>query len=299
VRRHWQRSGILKRRKPTIPETMLLVRHGQTEANLNRIHHGRLDSPLTDRGVEQAQAIGTHIAMLADAKPFRMIASPQPRARRTAEIIRQCLGAPAPALSIDDRLREVEIGDWDGLTQEKIELIAPGTFDGDGRYEWCFRAPGGETYEGFSGRIADWLKEAADDPSLIVVTHGIVARVLRGHYAGLPRLAALSLPIPQDRIFRLSQGAIEEIMIEAGRRAVRLTRVAALPDYNLFIHFENGVTGTLDVRAGLSGSVPFQDETEFRRVTVDDFGTICWPTGQALSADLAYEWLTSRSSTTP
>jgi broad specificity phosphatase PhoE len=48
---------------------------------------------------------------------------------------------------------------------------------------------------------------------LIVVSHGVVARVLRGLYASLPRAVALSLPVPQDRIFRLADGTIEEIVI--------------------------------------------------------------------------------------
>jgi hypothetical protein len=61
----------------------------------------------------------------------------------------------------------------------------------------------------------------------------------------------------------------------------------ALPDYCLFVQFDNGVAGTLDTRTMLPGSMPFEGETEFRRVTIDDFGTISWPAGQALSAEFA------------
>jgi len=43
------------------------------------------------------------------------------------------------------------------------------------------------------------------------VTHGVVTRILRGLYAGLPRAAAMRLPVPQDRIFRLAAGTIAEI----------------------------------------------------------------------------------------
>jgi probable phosphoglycerate mutase len=45
------------------------------------------------------------------------------------------------------------------------------------------------------------------------VTHGIVTRVMRGLYAGLPRATVLSLPVPQDRIFHLAGGTIAEIEI--------------------------------------------------------------------------------------
>ena len=270
---------------------MLLVRHGETQANLSRVYHGRLDSPLTGRGVEQALAIGRQIASLAKGVAFRIVASPQPRALRTAQLIHDCLDSATPPVAHDERLREVSIGGWEGLTYEQIEKLAPGTFDKDGRHEWCFRAPGGETYEGFSSRIADWLQEQAEEPSLIVVTHGIVARVLRGLYAGLPRLEALSLPIPQDRIYRLSRGVIEEIAIEAGRKAVRLQRIVALPRYRLFLQFDDGVAGTLFVGADLAKSKTFEGDAEFGRLVLDDFGTICWPAGQTLAADLAYEWL--------
>jgi broad specificity phosphatase PhoE len=45
------------------------------------------------------------------------------------------------------------------------------------------------------------------------VTHGVVTRILRGLYAGLPRAVAMRLPVPQDRIFRLAHGTIEEIAV--------------------------------------------------------------------------------------
>ena len=115
-------------------------------------------------------------------------------------------------MRFDDRLREISLGSWDGLDRAEIAALRPGIFDGDNYHEWYFATPDGETYDAFAGRIAAWLAEAADRP-LIVVTHGIVTRLLRGLYAGLPRTAALRLPVPQDRIFRLVNGSIEEIAV--------------------------------------------------------------------------------------
>jgi len=274
---------------------MLLVRHGETRSNLNRVYYGRLDSPLTGRGFDQAIAIGRHIASLVGAGEFRIMASPQPRALRTAHIICECLGRSPVDIALDDRLCEVSIGSWEGLSHQEIEVLAPGTFDSDGRYEWCFRAPGGETYDGFAARIADWLEEHAADTSLVVVTHGVVSRVLRGLYARLPRQEALALPIPQDRIFRLSLGLVEEIVIDAAPTSRRLQKVVALPSYSLFLQFSDGVAGTVHVGADLPNSQSFKDEIEFGRAVIDDFGTICWPAGQALSAELAYERLCQSS----
>ena len=190
--------------------TILLVRHGETEWNLQRRIQGRFDSPLTERGVAQAHAIGQVVRRLSDAPFARVVASPLGRARRTAEIICDHLGR-GPDFDIDDRLREISVGSWDGLTYRDVAARSPGIFDGDGRHEWYFRAPNGDAYEAFAGRVAEWLDESAEARLVVAVAHGIVSRVARGLYAKLPRATALTLPVPQDKIFRLSGGRIEEI----------------------------------------------------------------------------------------
>jgi broad specificity phosphatase PhoE len=188
---------------------IFLVRHGQTEWNLRRRYQGWGDSPLTATGLAQAEAIGRRLRTLPEAAGAPIIASPLGRARRTAEIIRAALGGATP-LSFDERLKEISIGSWDGLDRDEIAVLRPGVFDGDGRHEWYFRTPDGETYDVFAGRIAAWLDDVAGQ-TVIAVAHGVVTRVLRGLYAGLPRAVALSLPVPQDRVFRLAEGRIEEI----------------------------------------------------------------------------------------
>ena len=62
--------------------------------------------------------------MLPDAAAARIVTSPLGRARRTAEIICEHLD-PAPELGLDDRLRELSIGSWDGLTYSEIAMCAP------------------------------------------------------------------------------------------------------------------------------------------------------------------------------
>src|SRR5437763_3202677 len=111
---------------------ILLVRHGETEWNLERRIQGRLDSPLTERGVAQAHAIGRLVANFPDALSVRIVASPLGRARRTAEIICEHV-VPELELVIDDRLREISVGAWDGLTYHDVALRSPGIFDGAGR----------------------------------------------------------------------------------------------------------------------------------------------------------------------
>ncbi len=202
--------------------TILLVRHGETAWNLERRYQGRFDSPLTERGAAQARAIGQLLAGLPAAVAAPIVASPQGRARRTAEIIREELGS-AGAVRVDERLRELTLGSWDGLTYGEIEAVSPGIFDDDGP-EWCFRAPDGESYDAFAARVGEWLGEQNDAAPIIVVAHGLVSRVLRGLYAGLPRAVALTLPVPQDRIYRLSDGASVQLAVEGDRMQMVGTR---------------------------------------------------------------------------
>jgi probable phosphoglycerate mutase len=191
---------------------ILLVRHGETEWNVQRRNQGRFDSPLTERGVAQAEAIGRLIKTLPDAAVARIVASPLGRARRTAEIIRSHI-EPVPDLLFDERLRELSLGSWDGLTYDEIAICSPGIFEGDRGREWCFRSPDGEGFERFAARLGEWLSEALEAPFLVAVTHGIVSRILRGLYAGLAREVMLTLPVPQNKIFQLCRGAIQELVV--------------------------------------------------------------------------------------
>lgn len=199
--------------------TIFLLRHGETRWNRERRHQGRLDSPLTRRGVAQARAIGARLRGLPEAAAAPIVSSPQGRALRTSELVREELGGNNE-LRIDDRLREHSVGSWDGLTYRTIEAEAPGVFDGEGSHSWYFRPPDSESYAAFAGRLGAWLAEQDEETPVIVVAHGLVSRLLRGLYAGLPRPVALSLPVPQNRIFRLGGGRIEAIAATPGSAVV-------------------------------------------------------------------------------
>jgi broad specificity phosphatase PhoE len=187
-----------------------LVRHGQTEFNMIGRFQGGLDSPLTALGRRQAQTVGRTLAGLVQADT-PMVVSPLGRAVATAQIIRAAAGLTGP-LTFDPRLAEITIGEWDGLTDEDIEFAYPGARKDRNRWDWHFHAPGGETYQAFSGRLAGWLAEqAASDAALIAVSHGGCSRVLRGLYAGMAKDAFLKLQVPQDAIFRLHDGRVEQI----------------------------------------------------------------------------------------
>jgi probable phosphoglycerate mutase len=191
--------------------TFLLIRHGETQWNVERRYQGQLDSPLTGRGIAQAEAIGRRLAELRELTSAPVVASPLGRARHTAEII--CAKLNRTGFETDDRLREITLGSWDGLFRDEIAALSPGIFDTHGPSEWYFHSADGERYAAFEARLAGFLGDARGRPMLIIVAHGVVSRVLRGLYAGMSREQALRLPVPQDRIFRLSEGRIEELPV--------------------------------------------------------------------------------------
>jgi Protein of unknown function (DUF2442) len=77
----------------------------------------------------------------------------------------------------------------------------------------------------------------------------------------------------------------------------RVTRVIPLPKYRLWIEFDDGVSGTIDLAEELAGEVfePLRDEAIFRQVAVDEYGAVCWPDGPDLAPDAMYDEIASRS----
>jgi probable phosphoglycerate mutase len=190
-------------------DDIYLIRHGETAWNAQGRFQGKLDSALTDTGVRQAEAIGRHLAGLGlscDA----FVSSPLGRTRQTAAIIAGA--ANLPAARYDDRLAEVSLGSWDGLTHIDIDAQWPGLLDGSAPFDWFFRSPDGESYEAALLRAESWLRERQG--VTVAVSHGLVSRVIRGAYSGLSKTQALSLPVPQDVIWRLSNGQIEPVFVD-------------------------------------------------------------------------------------
>jgi broad specificity phosphatase PhoE len=147
--------------------TLLVARHGQTDWNLERRWQGHADPPLNKAGREQARALAESISA---RRIDEIWSSDLMRARETAEICSARLGV---AMRLDSRLREVDVGEWSGLTTPEIERLYP---DGLRRR----RAGGtgwemGETYEAMGARIIEALRElarASPVGRLLVITHG-------------------------------------------------------------------------------------------------------------------------------
>lgn len=187
-----------------------LCRHGQTFHNREGRLQGRMESDLTPLGQAQARAMAALLDDLVAPRergPWRLVASPLRRARHTAEAIGERLGLAA---EFDERLVEIDVGEWSGRLREEVRGENPHLHGDDA---WGFHAPGGETYDAMTARLDAWLAQQAAEPErrLIVVSHGVAGRLLRGLYARLSKEETLRQDIPQDAIFRLAGGRIERI----------------------------------------------------------------------------------------
>lgn len=185
-----------------------LVRHGQTESNLARRYQGASDSPLTALGRAQARRMGELLARLVpDTTGWRMVASPLGRAQQTAAIICETMGGRLTP-GLDPRVAEASMGSWDGLQTDELEARRPQDVPYPERY---FQSPDGENFEVIWNRLSDWLGSVGQDDKVILVSHGLAGRFLRGIYGKLPREGLLTLPVPQDAIYALSGGTITQI----------------------------------------------------------------------------------------
>ena len=166
---------------------ILLARHGETPWNAEGRYQGQEDIPLSDVGIAQATALGER---LREMRIDRAVASPLSRARRTAEL---ALGAArASQLQLDDGLKEIAHGEWEGLLAGEIRER-----DGDRLRAWR-EAPdtvqmpgaGGESLQQVLDRAWPAFARAcaglgAGD-TLLVVAHDAVNRVLLCRVLGIP-----------------------------------------------------------------------------------------------------------------
>ena len=190
--------------------TLYLLRHGETEFNVEGRLQGQQDSPLTARGRVQARAHGALLkTLIAEPEAWRVVASPLGRALHTARLACAALGLPEAAIETDPRLKEIAYGDWEGLTYNQIEVSDPDNWAARERDRWGYAAPGGESYAMVALRAGAFLDAARGNT--IVVGHGGTGRVLRGLYCRLAPPEIKTLEQPQDAIHRLTQRTITRI----------------------------------------------------------------------------------------
>ncbi|SPF67552.1 Histidine phosphatase superfamily [Propionibacterium ruminifibrarum] len=152
---------------------LILWRHGRTGFNVRHLFQGQQDVPLDEVGVAQARAAAPY---LAGMNPDRIVSSPLSRARNTAAALSVLTGLPVEK---DDRLTEVDVGDWAGLTLDQVGITRghgpdPWSEDEDFRF-----SPTGETNAEVRERVGRALREIAwrhQGLTTVVVSHWVAIR---------------------------------------------------------------------------------------------------------------------------
>ena len=190
--------------------TLYFARHGQTQANVEKRFSGFKDTPLTQLGLAQAASVG-HILKreLGAADGYAFVASPLARAIATMRIARETMGLPPDGFATDNRLKEINLGIWDQLTDQEARAISPVLFEARGNDKWHVRVPGGENYAEVASRLTEWVRELKHDT--VAVSHGAAIRILRGLLAGLDWRAMSSLDEPQGVVFRVSGSEVVKL----------------------------------------------------------------------------------------
>lgn len=152
--------------------TLLLVRHGATQANEIGYWQGWEDTSLTEAGLAQAQAVAQRIAR--EFTPVAVYSSSLRRAMQTAEPIARATARP---LIPHDGLREIHFGQISGLTLEQFRKGFPGLFEAwTDKTNLDFSWPGGESRRAFFTRVwaavDEILAAHPEDETAVVVAHG-------------------------------------------------------------------------------------------------------------------------------
>jgi broad specificity phosphatase PhoE len=238
---------------PDLDAALVLVRHGESEAIVERRFQGRMETPLSATGRRQAQLVAARLAQphaspalpLPEGPPLAIVHSPLGRAAATATAIRDAAAAPAPGglgsdvpLRPDERFLEIGQGEWEGVLASEITERHGDTLAAWRRTPTLAWAPGGERLAEVRARVlpglADLLAELAaagrpgsihapqvagyrdavpDHPWSILVGHDGVFKVLL--------LTLFDLPLERFWMWSSDLCGISVIEFRAGRPVIR------------------------------------------------------------------------------
>lgn len=190
-----------------------LIRHGETEWNLQRRMQGHADIPLAPTGEAQAQKLAQRLR----TRSFDSVwSSDLSRARRTAEI-----AFPGREVTIDARLREISAGVFEGHRFAELDTDPPPGFAEWRTDPFTNRPPGGETGIEMRERLMSWMRDLPPAGSAAAVVHAGVVRMLLFDVLGDPAQGAWPFEFAPTAITRLV------LPSDGGMRRIRTVNDAA------------------------------------------------------------------------
>jgi broad specificity phosphatase PhoE len=188
--------------------TIVLVRHGETDWNRESRFQGHADTPLNDAGRRQARDLAD---VLAEERFDVVYTSPLRRASETASIVAGHLGVELREL---EALREIDVGDWEGLTIHEVRE----RFPEEERVAWHAGWPNGETHEELSARVVPALlalEESHADGQILGVTHAGPVRAALAAAMGMSHAESRAHigPLANCAVFRFAirDGNLERV----------------------------------------------------------------------------------------
>lgn len=160
-----------------------ITRHGQTQWNQERRLQGWKDAPLTELGIKQAEELGNRIKKI---DLDHIYCSPLGRTKKTAEIALDGKNIP---LSLDERLKEINMGDWEGIDAEKVKENHPKHYNLFWNSPDKYEPDTGESYIDIYDRVTDALDEIISkhsDENILIISHGCASKVMLAYFEGRP-----------------------------------------------------------------------------------------------------------------
>jgi probable phosphoglycerate mutase len=152
-----------------------MVRHGQTEFSRDNRFCGSIDPPLNELGKKMAEALGVG---QGGAKWNAIYCSPSTRAQQTADPLARRAGIKP---SLDEGLREISYGEWEGLRHEEARAKYPEAYEYWAQDTASRATPGGETAFMVAARAApviERIRREHQDGRVLVVSHKATLRIL-------------------------------------------------------------------------------------------------------------------------
>lgn len=175
--------GAAATTSPSVATRVLLVRHGQTEWNVEGRFQGHQDSPLTAAGVEQARVTGARLRAFPLAAIY---SSDLPRAEKTAQLLSDGM---ALGVTVDNRLRERNFGIFEGKSVDEMRAAHPIEFDMMRNGGADYAIPGGESKLQVLHRLHSFIDELPErhaGKTVLLVSHGATLNIIMKAMLHLP-----------------------------------------------------------------------------------------------------------------
>jgi len=192
--------------------SLYIVRHGETEWNIENKLQGWMDSALTNKGIEHSLRLQKRLEPVNFTSIY---SSPSGRAVHTANLIK---GLQNLEVKTVENLKEIHLGSWEGKTHDEVKLLEPERYEHFWNAPHLYVADTGETFQQLQQRVENFLSSIVykhTEGNILIVTHTVFIKMLLAVVKHLPISNLWGPPYIKDT-------SLSIIEIENGRSNIRL-----------------------------------------------------------------------------